>query len=47
MVAGIVATEENQAGKKVIYLNALVHRPSDEFEGFEASGCVSTILTEL
>lgn len=45
LVADIVAKEVNKDGHEVIYLDSLVHKEEDVFEGYFASGCVSTIFT--
>ena len=47
-VANILAIENNKEGKKVVYLDRLVHRVGeDNFCGWIVSGAISSILTEV
>jgi hypothetical protein len=45
VVAGVLGTDQDGYGEvKVVWLDRIVHRPSDEFEGWKATGAVVTEL---
>lgn len=48
VLADILGQEVNDKGEPhVLYLNKMVHGPGIEFNSWEASGAISTILTRI
>jgi hypothetical protein len=45
VVAGVLGTDQDANGEvKVAWLDRVIHRPSDEFDGWKATGAVVTEL---